>query len=178
MKFDIEVEVDWLHESSVDETVKDSIIHGIVSRIKEDVKEDIERKATEKFEDQFNQIIGKKITETYDQMMGEEIRVTDEWGDTKEKGTIKDLIKKRFENAMQTKVDDRGKPTNYNSVGTRREYLIQKRVDSVIDEKVKELSKHIDENINQRLEENLKTEIGEKLFKTLELEKFIKREEK
>lgn len=174
MEFNIEVEIDWLHDDNIDEVVEERLVSGIVRKISDDVKERVEYKAEEKLQKQIDEIIGQKITETYDKMLGEEIRVTDKWGKTKEKGTIRDLIKKRFDNAMETKVDDRGKPTNHRSVGTRREYLINKRVESVIDKKVKELTEHIDENINKRLEENLKTEIGEKLFKTLELDKFIK----
>ena len=177
MKFNFEVEIDWLHDDNIDEVVEERLVSGIVRKISDDVKERVEYKAEEKLQKQIDETIGQKITETYDKMLGEEIRVTDRWGDIKEEGTIRDLIKKRFDNAMGTKVNDRGKPSDYSSVGTRRQYLINKRVEKVVNKKVKELTKHIDENINQRLEENLKTEIGEKLFKTLDLDKFIKKEE-
>ncbi|MFW6028712.1 MAG: hypothetical protein ACOCRO_00515 [Halanaerobiales bacterium] len=177
MKFNIEVEVDWLHESSVDDVVKEQIINGISNRIHDDVMEEVEAKASSKLEEIINEKIGEKITETYDQLMEEEIRITNEWGDTKEKGTIKEIIKKRFDKAMTTKVDDRGKPTNYNAVGTRREYLVDKRINKIVDNETKKLTRHIDETIKETMEEKMKDQIGKKLFKALDLDKFVKKEE-
>ena len=176
MKFNVEIEIDWLHEDSIDKVVEEQIIFGIVNKVNNETMEKVEYEATQRIEKSIDAVIGQKINETYDKMMEEEIRVTDKWGETKDKGTIREIIKKRLDNAMEAKVDDRGRPNGYNSYGTRREYLINKRVEEVIEKKTSQLIKHIDDNINAKLEENLKKEIGEKLFKTLDLDKFIKKE--
>ena len=110
-----------------------------------------------------SEIIGQKAVEFADEWLENEVEVTDQWGDSKGKTSIKELIKSAFTNTLNKKVDSNGKITDgYGAKYKLIEYLTGKRVDDVVNERMKSFGENIDKKITASIEASIKDNVSDK----------------
>ena len=176
MKLKIEVDVDWIgEESSVDEEVKRQIIKGVqreisaqcLKEIKDESIKDISeaaRKASESLE--------AEVKNTLENWLDEKTEITDKWGDVTFEGSFRDLIKKKFDDALSDPVDSDGDFSNNRRRvnGTLIEYLTGKKVQEVVKEHLegfnRDIDKQIKEHINAGIRENVSNKFAEMVIQT------------
>ena len=180
MKINITVEVDWIEEDgSIDEEVKHQIIQGVKSSISKSCLDKVEAQASKSINAAIEASIKKaqlaieeKAVSFADDWLENEVTITDKWGDKADCLTIKDLIKKSFDGLMERSVDESGKFTDgYNSRGTKLiHWLSGNKVQSVVQEKLKDLNRNIDDQItkavNAGIRENVANKFAEMVVQT------------
>lgn len=179
MKINITVDVEWLEEDgSIDEEVKYEIINGVKKSISKDCLAKVEKQASEKIDAAINDSIGKaqsaieeKAVKFADEWLENEVTVTDKWGDAQDCLTIKDLIKRTFDKLLEKKVDSKGRIDSGGYGGTRLiNWLTGQRVQEVVEDKLKGLSKDIDDQItkavNAGIRENVSNKFAEMVVQT------------
>ncbi|MFC4768707.1 hypothetical protein [Effusibacillus consociatus] len=173
MKFNISVDIDWLHDNSIDDEIKERIVDAVVERISEETMQSIAEK-TEKI---IEQKIDSLVTETYENFLEKGVTITDEWGDTViENINILDLIKKKADKWLTQVVDKEGRPTDRNSWGeryTRLDWFIDQRLDKETKRMSDDIVKKVNDEIKKYINDSVKASIGEKLVKEIGLENII-----
>lgn len=175
-KFNIEIEIDWINEENqIDEEIKSRVVSGVTDIVTKKVLSDVTKEVNKGIMDKIN----AKVDEAYQKVVASPISITDNWGEEKEYyGSLAQAVKKRFDAYMTEKVDSRGQPTNYNSVGTRINYLIDNRLKEYTEKFMKDAVVTIEKNIKEALENKLKDYVGEKLVNLVQLDKFIEGQKK
>lgn len=171
MKLNITVDIDWIEEDgNIDEEVKHQIIQGVKQAISSNCLAKVEAEAST----QINKAIDESITRAQkaieakainfaDEWLEKEVSITDKWGDTVECLTITDLIKKTFDNLLEKKVDSSGQFCDSYGRGARLiDWLTGQRVQNVVEEKLKTLSKEIDGQITKAVNSGIRENVSNK----------------
>lgn len=179
MKINITVDVDWIEEGGdIDAEVKDEIISGVKRAISKQCLDKVEKEASTRIDkaisDSVNsaqKAIEAKALKFADDWLENEVTISDKWGDAQECLTIKDLVKRTFDNLMEKKVDKDGRFNDSSYNGTRlMDWLTGQRVQSVVESKLKGLSKDIDDQItkavNQGIRDNVSNKFAEMVIQT------------
>lgn len=130
-------------------TLYDMIAEAAARQIVEGNDSELRRRATKMVEASMTKLIDERLPDVLDEVLGDEIVVTEPWGDLKFKGTLRELIAKRAQE--QLKVPD-------NSYGrSHRETVLSKVVEDQIDRALqKELTEVVTAakaNVLKKLEE-------------------------
>lgn len=171
-KFNIEVELDWINDDTVDSSIKHAIVskvvETVVAKVISEVKQEVSGVIVEK--------LTTKVDATYEELMSQPIVVTDRWGEEKEAfSSLESAIKKRVDHYFTEQVDSSGKASQYgNKVGTRLQWLIDNRVTKETDKKIKEAIKEVDDKIKDTLDTKFKEHISNKLTDFVEFDQFLK----
>lgn len=166
MKFNIEVEVDWLDEDqSLDNELKEQIKDGIINRISEKSIEDLKVQASK--------MAVEKVEKWLDDFLAAEIGTVkfpygkyDGWSNQQpEMLTIPEIISKEFEKALRQPVNSKGEYTesSYSKFGTRLEWLTGKLAEKIADEKIKSFVSGFYRDIETFLSEKLKSALTEQI---------------
>lgn len=171
MKFNIEVEIDWLGEdSSLDERIQNKIVDAVVKRITEKAVGLVEGDALKQISAKVDDLLEK----TYVEFLEKGVTITDQWGDVKRKDVrIYDLIKEKADNWLTRRVDKEGRESSYGANWTRMEWLINKQLDQQTKRMSDEIVKKVSETIKKYINDSLKDAIGEKLVKEIGLDNII-----
>ena len=173
MKFNIEIELDWIGEdSTLDESIKNQIIETIVNNLSESVQKNI----TEKVIDKMEKSVEKLVTKTYTQVINQKIEITNEWGETKKKYTgVKDMIKNRFDEWLLEKVDKNGKPTNsnYSESYTRMNYFIDCQLNSFSKKFTEETVKEMRAKLESTLTNDMKELLGSQMMDVIGVKELL-----
>ncbi|MCG8609200.1 MAG: hypothetical protein MI864_01570, partial [Pseudomonadales bacterium] len=141
MKFNIEVDVDWLEEGgSVNEEVRGEIIYGVMRQINKDTKEKISKAMDESLreaKEQAAELINAQILKAVDDWLNNEVVITDKYGEPKDSGTLKDIIKREWNDVLNRRVDADGSFSGYSKKYTVLEYLTNTRVTEIVEENLK-----------------------------------------
>lgn len=161
MKFNVEVDLDWLEEGgSIDDELKQTIADSVFRRIDQKIISGITDKAVQSIQAAVDEKVGAVI----EGFLAKKITVTDKWGDPTDKDIkIEDLIKNTFDKAMLEKVGKDGKPTSYSPVGTRMEYLVGKKVISAVDDALAGFGRNVDAAVKEHADASMKRQVAEKL---------------
>ncbi|HEM7189675.1 TPA: hypothetical protein U2I61_004213 [Providencia rettgeri] len=171
MKLNITVDLDWLEEDgNIDEEVKYQIIEGVKGAISKQCLAKVEKQASEQINKAIDESImsAKKAIEQKaiafaDEWLEKEVTVTDKWGDVQDCLTITDLIKRTFDNLLEKKVNDQGSFTDGYGNGTRLiNWLTGKRVQDVVQEKLKGINKDIDRQITEAVNAGIRKNVSDK----------------
>lgn len=179
MKLNITVDLEWLGEDGdMDAEVKHEIISGVKNAISRDCLAKVEKEASAQISAAIQESIGaaklaiqEKAIKFADDWLEKEVTITDKWGDTQDCLTITDLIKRTFDGLMEKKVNDNGEFSDSYSGNTRLiNWLTGKRVQDVVQQKLKGINKDIDrqitEAVNAGIRENVANKFAEMVVST------------
>lgn len=166
MKFNIEVDVDWLEEGgSVNEEVRGEIIHGVMRQINKETKEKISKAMDESLreaQEQAAELINAQILKAVDDWLNNEVVVTDKFGEPKDSGTLKDIIKREWSDVLNRRVDADGSFSGYgNKKYTVLEYLTNRRVTEVVEENLKSFSSEVNRKIKEEINKGIKNNVSD-----------------
>lgn len=169
MKLNIQVELEWLEENgNLDEEVKHQIIEGVKRSISRDCLVKVEKEASKKIDEAITKAIGsateaikQKAVSFVDDWLEREVTVTDGWGDKKTTSSIKEIVKKNFENTLLMKVKGDGSFDNYGDMRLI-DYLTGKRVKDIVSQHVKSINQDIEKAIKAEIESGLKAGVAAK----------------
>ncbi|EKN6317570.1 hypothetical protein DVP60_15120 [Yersinia enterocolitica] len=171
MKLNISVELEWLGEDGdLDAEVKQEIISGVKSAISRDCLAKVEKEASAQINQAINESISvakkaieQKAINFADEWLEKEVTVTDKWGDVQDCLTITDLIKRTFDGLMEKKVNNEGSFDVGYGNGTRLiTWLTDKRVQDVVQEKLKGINKDIDRQITEAVNAGIRKNVSDK----------------
>lgn len=176
MKFNIEVELDYIDEEGcLDDAIKESILNSVTTIVMKKVSEQVNAKLDEivikTATDKANKIVDK-ITKNF--MTAEFVKL-DNYGDKIEAGiTVKDLLKRQFDDYWKAKVNKNGNTDNYNGEKKCRiEWLIDKLIVKHSTEFAKTLTNDTENKIKATMKKNLQDSIGAKLVAELGFDKLL-----
>ena len=175
MKFNVEIEIDWIEgDGTIDDEVRSQIINGITHRINRKSQEEIEKKVNELISKETEVIIENRLNQILDDFVSKEITVTDKWGDPKKTIVVNDLIKQKFDSFMTENVDERdGKTTDYGKTIPRVEYIVGERIQKYCDKKTKEMVSDVESKITEVFTSNMEIKIKNKIINQLGLEEMM-----
>lgn len=171
MKLNISVELEWLGEDGdLDAEVKQEIISGVKNAISRDCLAKVEKEASAQINQEINESISvakkaieQKAIKFADEWLEKEVTVTDKWGDVQDCLTITDLIKHTFDGLMEKKVNNEGSFDVGYGNGTRLiTWLTDKRVQDVVQEKLKGINKDIDRQITEAVNAGIRKNVSDK----------------
>ncbi|ENI0494913.1 hypothetical protein ABW745_004425 [Yersinia enterocolitica] len=171
MKLNISVELEWLGEDGdLDAEVKQEIINGVKNAISRDCLAKVEKEASAQINQAINESISvakkaieQKAIKFADEWLEKEVTVTDKWGDVQDCLTITDLIKHTFDGLMEKKVNNEGSFDVGYGNGTRLiTWLTDKRVQDVVQEKLKGINKDIDRQITEAVNAGIRKNVSDK----------------
>ena len=171
-KFNIEVELDWIEDGTIDASVKHAVVTEVVKTVVDKVISEVKQEVSGVIVEKLN----TRVDETYEEIMSRPIVVTDRWGEEKEAfSSLESAIKKRVDHYFTEQVDSSGKATSYNNkVGTRLQWLIDNRVAKEADVKIKEAVKEVEAKIKDTLDQKFKEHISKKITDFVEFDQFLK----
>jgi|GEM_PF-2751893 len=169
MKLTFQVDLDWIENESIDEVIKEELVTELSKKINKNIKENLINEALERIDKQLGEQLNQLLTE----ILNQNITVTDEWGNTTNKGTLKELVKKKVENIMSERLDDYGNPVRYGGT-TRLDWILNSFVKREIENLTKELKKEIDTKVKTYITEGLKDQIVKTVLGNLNLGQLIK----
>jgi hypothetical protein len=173
MKFNIEVEIDWMGEDgSIDDVVKKEISSNIVATVCQRIEKEMEEKATEAINGKVDFMCNNLISE----FLNRKITVSDQWGeaiivDT----TIEEILKKKFENFWNEVVDKEGRSGNngYGDRKSRTEWAIDGIARKEAEKFVKVVTEDTEKKIKATITEQLMAKVGAKIVGDLGLDKLL-----
>ena len=168
MKFKIEVELDWIGEdTSLDDKIKEELVDGIARKLSGDAI----KRLTEDAMRQVNTKLDGLVVNLFEEFIDKGVTVTDRWGDVvKTSVSIRELMKDKLDKALTEKVNKDGKTDTYNAVGTRLEWMIQKRVNEAVQVMTKDVVAQVDATITKRLNEELRKRLSDSLLSKINLD--------
>ena len=170
MKLNITVDLEWLGEDGdMDAEIKHEIISGVKNAISRDCLAKVEKEASTQINQAINEsiahakkVIEQKAIKFADDWLEKEVTVTDKWGDVQDCLTITDLIKRSFDKTLEKKVDSSGNFSNdYNSVPLVK-YLMGKRMEELVQARIKPLQKDIDTAITNAVNAGIRKNVSDK----------------
>ncbi|MGJ3743654.1 MULTISPECIES: hypothetical protein [Yersinia] len=170
MKLNISVELEWLGEDGdLDVEVKQEIISGVKNAISRDCLAKVEKEASAQINQAINESISvakkaieQKAIKFADDWLEKEVTVTDKWGDVQDCLTITDLIKRSFDKTMEKKVDSSGNFSNDYSATPLVKYLMGRRMEELVQAKIKPLQKDIDNAIANAVNAGIRKNVSDK----------------
>lgn len=171
MKLKIEIDIDYLSdEGSIDEQVKEAIAEKIVSKINDNSIEGLTKKA----ENIINERAIKLVDEVFQNIMSEEISITDNWGKVVQTyENTAQMIKSRFDKFMLERVDNDGRASSYGDHQTRMDLIVKKQLEKTAKEWTQKAIKEVTEQIKTVLSDDLKLALGDRLINMMEIDKMI-----
>lgn len=170
MKLNITVDLEWLGEDGdMDAEVKHEIISGVKNAISRDCLAKVEKEASVQINQAINEsimtakkAIEQKAIQFADDWLMKKVTVTDKWGDVQDCLTVTDLIKRSFDKTLEKKVDSSGNFSNdYNAMPLVK-YLMGKRMEELVQAKIKPLQKDIDNAIANAVNAGIRKNVSDK----------------
>ena len=180
MKLNIQIDVEEIFEEEIENAqegyetgtlkqhIQQQIIDGVKNAISTDCMKLVQEKATKEVDKAIEESIKKaqdainsKAVAFADDWLEKEMTVFDKWGDAQESLTIKDLIKRSFDNLMTKGVDSKGRfdPSGYGTIPLYK-YLTQNRLEDFVNKKLKDLNKDIDSAIANAVNDGIRTQVS------------------
>lgn len=160
MIFNIQVELDWIEDGSVDEEVRKYIINGIVRELKKEIVGDLKQTAMKTASEKVDEWIMAELHRFADR----KITITDKWGDaTEHHESLTDMFKAKFDEFFNASVDKDGKTLQSCGYGSKRmtriDYLLEKKAT----EYMEKITKDMDYKIRNALDEAKKEAIANRI---------------
>ena len=161
MKFNVQVEVDWIEDGSVDEELKAEVVSQILSSVRENTKNQVESIVYNRARNMIDTWILEKLHLFSDRPL----RITDKWGDTVEHHqSLTDMFKQQFDQFFDASVGKDGKTLRgcgYGEKMRRVDYLLKK----LADDYVSKVTNDMDRQIRREVDDKVQREIKEKIVK-------------
>ena len=178
MKLNLEIEIDWIGEDeTLDGIVKQEIISGVMDKVSSKIIKDIEEKVKSKIDEIVISKVDELTTNMFNEFVDRSITVTDGYGDKLEVyDNLSALLKKRFDDFIVQKVDEKGNISNssFGKKHRRIDFIIDKQLREFANTFTKESVDKVQKEIEVFVKQNLKDYIGDKMMDVLEIEKVLK----
>lgn len=170
MKINIQVELDWLdEEGNIDDVMKEELVSGVKNAISKQCLKRVEDKASKAIDNAIQEAVeaaektmNLKVVEFVDEWLKTEVVVSDKYGDTVQKGSIKDLVKKQFDQLMNSHVSSDGRIVASGGYGAKTSVIrfltgeaVREVVDSELSNYKRDIDKKIKDEINNGIKENV-----------------------
>lgn len=139
----------------------------LVAGVKNAISADCIRAAEEQATAAIDEIIQKRVNDFIEDWMSSEVVLTNNYGEEVEKGSIKELVKKRFDDLMNSHVDSSGRfttPSTYGSnkgVNTVVGFLTGAAVKEVVESELRGYKNQIDEKIKSEINNGIKNNVSD-----------------
>lgn len=172
MKFNVEIDLDWIEEdSSIDEEVKHQIINSIENKCLKSLQEQVISSAKEKInsqiEDLVNENIHKLVSEKVAELMKLNRTSTDQYGRViKENFTIESMLIEHIDGAITKKVltsSGSYASDHYRAEYSYFDYYLKKDIPEMVTKKVKDLGDQVKKDIELLVTEKIKTQVADNL---------------
>lgn len=177
MKFNVEIELDWIEEGM---TISDAIKDQIIYSIKNQIGDKIQKQAEDKVNKMIDSTVVRKINELTDNMFAEfvnrEISITDGYGSTvKTYPSIEALVKEKFDKFLTQPVDEKGNAHDgYGKKMDRISFIIDKQLKDFANSFTTEAVKSVSEEIKMHVNKGLTEKLGAELMKVLKVNDMLK----
>jgi len=169
IKFDLDLDFYDEDGTSINESIKSTIINGIIDRIYKSVKSN--------YIDEINKTIKTRVEglveKTFDGFLEQEVKITDKYGDTIEIGNVKAIIKNRFDKWLGERVDSQGRTGSYDSKYERIIFIVEQQLQKHSHKFVQEAVTAVADKLEKTLSEDLRTMIGQKISDKIGLNKLL-----
>lgn len=174
MKFNVEIDLDWVEEdSTIDEVVKNQIISNIETRIVKTLEAKVLESAKAKIDEQIQGLVTQNVhtlvSEKVAGLMALPRTTTDDYGRVvRENFTIEQLLIEAVESAVVNKTlrsDGRVASGGYNDKAQYSyfEYFATKDIPKLIEARVTAIAEEIKKDIESQIKNNVKTAVADKL---------------
>lgn len=175
MKFNVEIDLDWIdEESTIDETIKSQIISNIENRIVRTIEEKVLKSAQEKIDAEIGGLISSNVhalvSDKVSTLMMQPRTSTDKYGNVvRENFTVETMLIEAVESAITKKtLDGDGRHCDTDSYRSSPQYsyfdwFAKKDVPKLVNEKVKAVADQIKKDIEDQIKNNVKTAVADKL---------------
>lgn len=176
MKFNIEIELDYIDEDgNLDEMIKESILSSVTSIVMKKVSEQVDAKLDEIIIRAATEKAATIVDQITEDFMTKEFSRIDKYGDTIEVGlTVKDLLKRDFDQFWSKQVDKNGSNNSYSG---HKQSRLEWKLDEIIKEHSDDFSKTLvrdtENKIKAAMKESLSNSIGNKLVSELGFDKLL-----
>ena len=176
MKFNIEVELDYIDEEGcLDEAIKESILASVTKIVMDKVEKSVETQlddiVVKTAEKKAKQIVARISSD----FMNRKFTKVDRYGDKLEDLTVKELLKRKFDSFWNEIVTKNGNTSTYHSDKTKRR--IEWKIDELIEKHAigfaQTLTNDTENKIKTMMKENLSKAIGSKLVSELGFDKML-----
>lgn len=177
-KLNIELDLDYLEEGqNIEDFVHDEIISAATRRIESTVTEIAKEKLRTKIEGILDIKVGEITTKIIDDFITTQKFPCpkNSYDSSPEYKSIPEILVQKLEKSLMKKVDKDGRETDYNSVGTRFDWLTGKLAERYADEKVKEATRdfkaHIEKFILEKVKGEIMTQLSSEILKNIDFGK-------
>ena len=176
MKFNVEVEIEWLGEDwTVDEKFEHELNKKLEEKLLDRLVESVDSDLVTKVSKRVNEVIDERINSFIDEFMDKGCTQGDRWGEViKENVNPKELLKEKLDSFMTEDVDDKGKSTSDNwSSKKRYEYVIDKAAKEHIEKWQTGVSKDVLTKIKKDINEETRKKVVDTILSDYSLKKLI-----
>lgn len=175
MKLNLEIDLDWIdEEKGLDETVKEQIIDGILNRVEAKISSKIEEKVNKVIDETIVLKINEKVDSIFTDFISRKVTLSDNYGsEIKVYESMESLIKERFDNFLNEKVDKEGKISSYGAQFSRLEFIIDKQLKDFANKFTTDAVKTVSEEIKLHVKEGLTNKLGAELMNVLKVNEML-----
>ncbi|MCE7738497.1 MAG: hypothetical protein GPJ50_03870 [Candidatus Heimdallarchaeota archaeon] len=175
MKFNVEVDLDYSNQESLEEDLINRVMTKISEKITQKIFTDVYINACQKIGIKVDTIIDEALIA----FMNRQITITDKWGhEVEEYESVNEMLEKRFDDFMTGRVDNNGKTIkkgcSYHDQDSRIKYLIDKTAKYQIDKFINNITKIVDNRIQVLLKKTLQEELSDTMFKHIDVKKLLR----
>ena len=162
-------------EQTIIETATKQVRNQLQIKVDDKVKELLEKQIFDYAQNKIDAFLTNSISE----FLSREVTITNSWGEETHKGTLEDMLKKKFEDYWSQEVNDRGEiyASSYNrgTKYTRLEFCIDKQIKENSDKMMKDLMKNVITATEKYVNEAVKNEISTTLADNIGVSKIVNR---
>ncbi len=151
----------------------ENIENQIISTVSEKVFKIVEKNIDSQIGDLVKSKINEKTESVFNDFIDKEIKITDRYGDCKETGTVKEVIKKRFDNFLTDQVNDQGNTASYGKTSTRIDFLIEQQLNKHTAKFMSTAVNTVADKLEETLTEEFRDMIGDKIATKIGLNKLM-----
>ncbi|MCM3487863.1 hypothetical protein M3689_00930 [Alkalihalophilus marmarensis] len=181
-KFNIELELDWIEEESIDDLIKNEVISNLQDRLINKVEQKVLAKIEKEAEQKANEVVDSFVHGALENKI-EDLKIPykkNGWGSEVELIPISEFIGMRYEKYLNEKrLDEHGRETSYSSDRklTISEYFIknylEKELSGKISAMIQTARKDAEETIVKALENNLKEQLSVDIINRLNIPQML-----
>jgi len=162
-------------EQTIIETATKQVRNQLQIKVDDKVKELLEKQIFDYAQNKIDAFLTNSVSE----FLSREVTITNSWGEETHKGTLEDMLKKKFEDYWSQEVNDRGEiyASSYNrgTKYTRLEFCIDKQIKENSDKMMKDLMKNVITATEKYVNEAVKNEISTTLADNIGVSKIVNR---
>jgi len=177
-KFNIEVELDWIEEDSIDEVMQQKIVTGIQEKLTRDISAKMEKQLSDIVTNRVEVIADALLKNVTEKSLGEvQIPITGgSWSSKVEYVSLTEFIGKRFENFVNEKtLNSHGEKASYrdDKKYSIAEYLVnsylEKELLGKVTKTIEKARTDAENTVVKTLEDNLRAQLSADIINRLNI---------